>query len=207
MSESELARRCNDVLTKYSKPTWNFGCSIRDLALPMALTETATELEEELGLAPSVLREAMRRAVRAYVNTGAELCAAEGRLEEKLKRLETVAGRINELMFLEPTAELEALATPTRVYLDSVLAKIPLEDEYKALVEQYKKFSMLRTLVTLQGYKRPAAPTCAICMTKEVTQAMTPCGHTFCDDCAARQATACYICRVQVRDKVRLYFS
>jgi hypothetical protein len=207
ISESELARRCNDVLTKYSKPTWNFGCSIRDLSLPTAMTGTMDEITREIGVTPGDLRESMRRAIRLYVNTATELSAAEGRMEEKLKRLETVVGRINELMFMEPTPELEALAEPTRAYLDSVLEKISLDEEYQALAENYKKFSVLRSLVTLQGFQRTMGPTCSICMAKEVTQALTPCGHTYCDDCALRQQTACYICRIQVRDKVRLFFS
>jgi hypothetical protein len=135
------------------------------------------------------------------------VCAAEGRIEEKLRRLETVVGRVNELLFLEPTAELEAMAGPTRAYLDSVLAKVSLEEDYHALMEAYQRFATLKGLVGLSQFQRPAAPTCSICMTKEITQAVTPCGHTFCEDCCRTQMTSCYICRVQIRDKVRLFFS
>ena len=34
ISNSDVYRRCCDVLAKYSKPTWNFASSVRDLALP-----------------------------------------------------------------------------------------------------------------------------------------------------------------------------
>lgn len=215
VTNSDVYRRCCDVLTKYSKPTWNFASSVRDLAMPGlgAAADVSgggaaeSDLDHELGVAVETLREAQRRAIRLYVAAAQRVCAAEGRLEEKLRRLETVVGRVNELMFLEPTAELEGMAGPTRAYLDSVLGKVALEEDYRALMDAYRRFATLKGLVGLSQFQRPAAPTCAICMTKEVAQAVTPCGHTFCDDCCRSQMTACYICRVQIRDKVRLFFS
>jgi len=149
----------------------------------------------------------MRKAIRLYANTASALAAAEQRLEEKLKRLETIVGRMNDMMFLEPTAELEQMAEPARIYLDSVLDKVSIDAEYKDLVEQYKRFALLKGVVSLGSFQKTTAPTCCICMTREIAQAVTPCGHTFCDDCCQKQMTACYICRVQIRDKVRLFFS
>lgn len=207
LAEAEITRRCQDVLSKYSRSTWSFTSSTRDLSLPTSTTEVAAEIERELGMSPTVLHDGLRRAVRMYVSTAAQLCSAESRLEDKLKRLEAIVGRINDMMFMEPTPELEGLAGPARTYLDSVLDKISIDTDYKELAEQYKKFSLLKGLVSLGSFQRSAAPTCAICMTKEISQAVTPCGHTFCEDCCRTQMTACYICRVQVRDRLRLYFS
>ena len=209
VTNSDVYRRCGDVLAKYSKPTWNFASSVRDLAMP-GLTDASgddAELNRELGVAVETLREAQLRTVRLYVTAAQRVCAAEGRLEEKLKRLETVVGRVNELMFLEPTAELEGMVGPTRAYLDSVLEKVALEEDYRALMGSYRRFATLKGLVSLSQFQRPSAPTCSICMTKEVVQAVTPCGHTFCEECCRTQMTSCYICRVQIRDKVRLFFS
>ena len=207
LTESDVGRRCADVLAKYSKPTWSFTSSTRDLSLPTGADAIQEEVEREIGVSPAVLREFQRKTIRLYVNTASAVCAAETRLEDKLKRLETISGRLNDLMFLEPTPALEGLTEPTRAYLDSVLEKIDLESDYRVLTENYKKFTMLKNLVSLTGFQRCPAPTCTICMTKEVSQAMTPCGHTFCEDCCRSQMTACYICRVQIRDKVRLFFS
>jgi hypothetical protein len=207
LSGTELVRRCSDVLTKYSRPTWNFASSTRELSLPTTTDTAVGDITAELGMTPTALREAQRKAIRMYVAAAAGVTAAEGRLEDKLRRLETVMGRINDLMFLEPTADLEAMAGPTRAYLDSVLERISLEEDYEELVEQYKRFAILKGLVSLTGFQQTAAPTCTICMTKEITQAVTPCGHTFCDDCCRSQMTACYICRAQIRDRQRLFFS
>lgn len=206
-SESEILRRCTDVLNKYSKPTWNFASSTRDLSLPSSTTDAAAAIEHEIGVSPSSLREQMRKAIRLYANTASALSTAETRLEEKLKRLETLVAKVNDLMFMEPTAELEAMADPARSYLDSVIGKISIEDEYREVIEQQKRFVVLKGLVSLGSFQKQTGPTCTICMNKEVGFAITPCGHTFCDECCRSQMTACFICRVQIRDRLRLYFS
>jgi hypothetical protein len=208
ISGSEIARRCQDVLAKYSRPTWSFTSSTRDLALSTNTVDATMDLEGLIGVAPTTFREYQKRVIRLYVDSAAALSAAESRLEEKLKRLETVVGRMNDLMFLEPTAALEDMAAPTRAYLDSVLDKVDLQTDYTDLVTTFKRFSVLKGLVSLQNFQRVGtAPTCTICMVREVNQAVTPCGHTFCDECCRSQMTLCYICRVQIRDKIRLYFS
>ena len=204
---ADLTKRCTDVLNKYAKSTWSFNSSTRDLALPASTADCLAWVESEIGISPTALRDHLRKAVRLYANTAQGLAAAEGRLEEKLKRLETIVSRVNDLMFMEPTAALDLMTEPTRVYLDSILGKISIEEDYKELVEQYKRFTMLKGVVSLANFQRPANPTCTICMTKEVCQAVTPCGHTFCDECCRTQMTSCYICRVQIRDKIRLFFS
>jgi hypothetical protein len=202
-----MNKRVADILVRYSRPTWNFASSTRDLHLPTGIDATLADIERELGMSPEALRDNNRQATRLYVSAATALAAAETRLEEKLKRLETVIGRVNEIMFMEPTAELEQLAGPTRAYLDSVFAKFDFEADYKEVVEQYKKFATLRPIVTLSGVQQAPAIQCKICLAKEVSQAVIPCGHTFCEDCCGRQMTACYFCRTQIRDRVRLYFS
>lgn len=204
---TDFIRKANDVLSKYAKPTWNFASSTRDLALDTNTATAATTIESELGISPAALRDLQKRAIRMYAAEATAVAAAEGRLEEKLKRLETIHGRVSDLMFLEPTSALEGMTAATREYLDSVYEKIDLEPDYRDLIDHYKRFSVLRSAVGLAQFQRPAAPTCTICMAREITQALTPCGHTYCDECTRTQLTGCYICRVQIRDKIRIYFS
>jgi len=207
LTDAEVTRHCTEVLNKYSKPTWSFTSSTRDLSLPASTTDTQVALEQEIGIAPAALRDYMRKAIRLYATSASALCAAEMRLEEKLKRLETLVGRVNDLMFLEPTAELEDMAGAARSYLDSVLDKITIDAEYRDMTEQYKRFAILKGVVMIGSLQKQTGPTCTICMNKEVGHAVTPCGHTFCEDCCQKQLTACYICRVQIRDRLRIFFN
>lgn len=207
LTDSSIIKRCNEILVKYSKPTWNFASSTRDLTLSTGVADTLSEVERELGTSISDFRSTYKKAIRMYVDAATALCVAESRLEEKLKRIETVIARVNDLMFLEPSAALEQLGAPTRVYLESVLSKLSLEEDYNDIMTHYKRFSALRGIVLLGNFQKSTVPTCTICMNKEISLTVTPCGHTFCEDCCKNQMTACYICRVQIRDKVRLYFS
>lgn len=206
IESNDFVRKANDILAKYAKPTWNFASSIRDLSLSSDTTSAAAAVEEDLGISPGTLHDLQKRAIRMYAAEAAAISTAEEKLEEKLDRLETIHAHVSNLMCLEPTSALPALATATREYLDSVYDKIDLEPEYRDLIDHYKRFSVLRPLVQVQHHS-PTLPICSICMTREVTQALTPCGHTYCDDCTRPQMTGCYICRVQIRDKIRLYFN
>ena len=204
---ADLQKRCTDVLTRYSRPTWSFTSNIADLNLSRDMTGTHVDLERELGLSLEMLRETQKKAVRLYVNSAVALGLAEARLEEKLKRYETMAKRVNDIMFLEPTPELGPMTDAAGRYLQSVLSKISLQEDYEEMVAQSKRFTSLKGVIGLMQVQRGTAPTCTICMHKEVSMTVTPCGHTFCDECCRTQMTACYICRLQIRDRVRLFFS
>lgn len=204
----EVHRRCTEVLNRYSRPTWSFTSSITDLRLSKDMMATYADLERELGVSLDSLRDTQKKTIRLYVDSAVALGLAEARLEDKLRRFDVIAKRINELMFLEPTPEMEPMTTAIAAYLQSVFTKMTLREDYEEVVAQSKRFAALRSTVNLLQTQKPAsAPTCTICMHKEVSVVVTPCGHTFCDECCRTQMTSCYLCRLQIRDRVRLYFS
>ena len=47
---------------------------------------------------------------------------------------------------------------------------------------------------------------CPICMSKELTTFMVPCGHVVCTACAAQVGDKCFICRGAVTSKNKLFF-
>lgn len=47
---------------------------------------------------------------------------------------------------------------------------------------------------------------CPICMSKDLTTFMVPCGHVLCTCCAAEVTDKCFICRGNVESKNRLFF-
>jgi hypothetical protein len=48
-------------------------------------------------------------------------------------------------------------------------------------------------------------PICPVCMHREVETYLDPCGHTFCNSCV--RSSHCYICRVRIKNKNKLYFT
>ena len=200
-------RKYNDILAKYANPMLSVTASTRDLNLINNIAATKQDIENQIGISPDILHDAMRKATRAYIRTGEDLYAIDKSLQDKLGRLDATATSIQHLMSLEPTEALSALSVPTEAYLRSVFEKNSIESTYRAFIETYSQFAALRSLVTLATeVQHTAGPACTICMTKEVTHAVTPCGHTFCDSCSTKQLTACYICRTQIRDRLRIYY-
>lgn len=199
-TEPDILKRAGDAVIKYSKATWNFASSVRDLALDV-------DCSDDLGFNISEFAEKQKQVNRAYTSAAISVCNAEERLEEKLKRVDATDSCVRQLLELGPTPALGSLTGPARNYLESVYADANLEAEYTALIERYKRFAILKGLVSLGGIQQTPAPVCTICMTKEITHATIPCGHTYCEECSRTQVTSCYICRVQVRDRVRLFFS
>jgi hypothetical protein len=206
-SEPDILKRAGDTIAKYSKTTWNFASSVRDLALDTQNDAVYSELESDLGQSVSVLADIQKRVNTAYTKAAAATCDAEERLEAKLKQVDAADECVKHLLDLGHTPALDAVRGPMQAYLESVYAAADIETEYKHLIHAYKRFATLKSLVSLGSIQQTPAPTCTICMTKEITHATLPCGHTYCEDCSRSQVTSCYTCRVQVRDRVRLFFS
>jgi hypothetical protein len=199
-TDTDITRKCTDALQRVSKSK---GLAPVDISL----STINADIECELGISPSQLREYIRHAVRMYVNVAETLGSATCALDKKIEKLEGVMDCIGHIHGLEPTAELGLLSAPLRTYLDSILGKIDIESNYKQILESHAKFTTLKSIVSLASFQQSATPTCGICMNKDITHALTPCGHTFCEDCCAKQVTACFICRAPVRDTLQLYFN
>ena len=42
--DAPLIKRCNDLLSKYSKPTWSFTSSMRDISMNTSTVESLTDV-------------------------------------------------------------------------------------------------------------------------------------------------------------------
>ena len=59
----------------------------------------------------------------------------------------------------------------------------------------------------VQSIKRDINPEllCSICFEKRVDTVLTPCGHTFCQECLG-STSECYSCRGNIQTKHKIYF-
>ena len=110
---------------------------------------------------------------------------------------------------------------------EAVQALATLVDELTNTFEQARKEALSRKqqLFMLQtawstalGGTASLVPLCGICMQRGVDTVCTPCGHTYCQTCAAgigRQPNAsrytpaapCHVCRATVQTKQKIFFS
>jgi hypothetical protein len=95
-------------------------------------------------------------------------------------------------------------------YLEKSFQDSKFEDTYVKLAEHYKKWSILREIISIQqsvSQSDQTEPLCSICIQDSITHAIIPCGHTFCTSCARKINLTCYICRGTIREKIKLYLN
>ncbi len=146
--------------------------------------------------------------IDSYRETGEKIINLENVLRSKLDILDKAISKLGAITNLGQNAAFPALLNSVQEYLNLIFEENQIEATYKELVQTYKKLFFLREalqfLWTLEGAQRE--PLCAICFNESVQFALVPCGHTFCATCCKRQITACYVCRVNVREKIKLFF-
>lgn len=200
-------QKCNSLLAKYANPLLSVTASTHDLSLILDISSIEQQIKHEIGHSPQELQEIMKQTICAYIQSGEELQVIDEELQKKLKVLDTVSASLHQLMTLEPSSITTALTDAVESYIHSIFEKNEIESLYKTFINAYGRFIKLRSIISIPvEIKSQAGPACTICMTKEITHAVTPCGHTFCSLCSEKQLTACYICRTQIRDRLRIYY-
>ncbi|NBP57196.1 hypothetical protein EBU71_11820, partial [bacterium] len=94
-------------------------------------------------------------------------------------------------------------------YATKIYESSQFEENYKELVEAYKKWNICRQIISNQLLLKSekSEPQCSICLLEPVSSVIVPCGHTFCTNCSKKQNTTCFICRGKIRERVKLYFT
>lgn len=151
----------------------------------------------------------LRWMFHQYKNIGEEILRQETNLYQKLDHLDKLNQRIPLLTSLIPNDALPELLNSFANYAEGMYKTMAIEEDYKTLVEMYKKWNICRQIISLQHvFKQDATdPQCAICVLEPVSFVIVPCGHTFCSACSKKQNTTCYICRGTIRERIKLYFT
>jgi len=146
--------------------------------------------------------------IDSYKETGEKIIQLENTMKSKLDVLDKAVTKLAAVTTLGQNAAFPALIQSIQEYMNIIFEENQIEATYKELVKTYKKLFFLREalqfLWSLEGAQRE--PLCAICFNESIQLALVPCGHTFCATCCKRQITACFICRVNVREKIKLFF-
>ena len=192
---------------------------LRDLNLDASMNEVVHEFDEGLhmqvtegenittGLQPFMRQ--LRWMFHQYKNIGEEVLRLETVLYQKLDHLDKLQSRIPLISNLATNDALPLLLDSFTQYTDSFYQSMKIEEDYKSLVEMYKKWNICRQIISLQHVLKQDTnePQCAICLIESVSFVIVPCGHTFCSSCTKKQNTTCYICRGTIRERVKLYFT
>ena len=165
------------------------------------LTDIARDLD---GRDIESVRGDVHRCMDMYVATLRQLHAVDERLHCSIAKLEALHKKLEDLDLEEDAALQDAILA----YIQRQYEKLGIEEDYTAFCNLYARFCALRTVVFAlkSADDTTSSPLCSICAAEKVTVALNPCGHVFCNQCAQRQHTQCYICRSPIHNRLRLYF-
>jgi hypothetical protein len=171
------------------------------------------EIEERLKHhGPSNLHEIRTQVnslIELYKETGEKLLECENQLKMRLEKMDKIQRRVSMVMDLNTNSALPPLIASLEDYLKVSFQDMGIESHYKSLIYYYKKHIALREAIQVfkTGTMIVNEPMCPICLSDSINTALTPCGHTFCTNCARRMTMECGVCRSRVRERMRLYFA
>ena len=133
----------------------------------------------------------------------------ENILKMKLAMLDSINQKITGIQNLSHNEHYDELMNITEKYIDKIFEENNIKKEYDNIIELYRKFYHLRELIkTVRIIETTEKePLCSICFTEQIQYALIPCGHTYCLSCMKRHVLSCSVCRGQIRDRVRVYFT
>jgi hypothetical protein len=194
------------------------GSISRELNVDSSLNEVVTTLNTKYKEAfdcscnPLTLQgfmNGMKWMISEYKQAGITVFQAENNLNVALGNLDKLYRKLNLLQQLPENDALVGVYEAFEKYSDVAFKEANIETTYKELVEAYKKWQVLREIISVQQMfvEKPQEPICSICVSDPISHTISPCGHTFCTSCIKKMNLSCYICRGTIRDRVRLFFN
>jgi len=214
LGDNKVLYQSYQILKKFGKGDYIGNKNkLRDLVIDIDCSETLQEIQKQLkSISDSPFTEWIQNTriiLEQWKKATADFSLAESQLQEKMKIFDEITKRVQTINQLPSSEGYEGLIKATEVYLKSVFEDNKIEAVYNEIVKHLKKIVILTDAMSTirQMINVSAEPLCSICFQDIVSVVSIPCGHTFCASCGGKQITNCYICRVPVKDRNKIYFS
>lgn len=181
-----------------------------DASMNHIIQDIDTQLQRHGGTTSISLVQQLKWVFNQYRTIGEEILRLESILSQKTEMLDKLQQRMPMITSLSNNDALPGLLESFSKYLEKSFQDSKFEDTYVKLAELYKKWSILREIISIQqsiSQSDQNEPLCSICIQDSITHAIIPCGHTFCTTCARKINLTCYICRGTIREKIKLYLN
>lgn len=173
------------------------------------------EIDKEVGATACVslsgLRTQIVQLMDNYLATLNKVFTFHSSLEHKITQMTRLKTQIEGMEFLDGDASDEAkdLQVCALKFLQSKYTALRIRDDYIGFCKEYARFMAYRSVLgaVQAGSDMHGIPICSICATGTVVSALVPCGHVYCNTCAQKQRSQCYICRTTVKGNLRIYFN
>ena len=186
--------------------------TLQGIVLDISGEAIYTLLEQEVKIAGPAnfteLTDEIRWIYDTYREAGDEITRKESILKIRLDTMDKTYRKVVGFMDLPNEEDTVELAEAIEKYMKKKFTESDIEDAYNETLKAYRRFYGLRQIVQFIRSTEiiDKEPLCSICMNEQVAYAMNPCGHTFCNTCSKRQMTQCYMCRVAVKERIRIFF-
>lgn len=91
-------------------------------------------------------------------------------------------------------------------YMTNFFKKQDLDVKMTTYKDNIKEINYLKELLNKLN-SISYIPYCQICMTKIIDTVITPCGHTFCQECLNQCEKTCFICRQNIANTSKLFIN
>lgn len=204
------------IMRRYGRPDVALHkLKIKDLALDVSCNTVIPALQDSFPVYAHQdlhtwvaqtrwIMEQWRQAATEFASAEKQLSTAVTTFQEMDKKCRTI------LSFPEPQSEEYCfLVEAAERYIKRVFQDNQIEKAFTEWLTALKKLTLLSdSLTAIRAIiNSPSEPMCGVCFNEPVASACVPCGHTFCGTCVMRQHISCYICRVPIKEKLRIYLS
>jgi hypothetical protein len=186
--------------------------SLRDIVLDISGENMLEQINKDLDRiqTPGMrgFSEKTQYVFEQYRQVGEQILRLEEQLSIRLSIIDKVQERIGGITELQANEQFQPLAEAMEKYLEKIFDDNMIDQLYDDILRAYRKFLVLRELILMRRAPEmlEATPQCIICCDEPVLFTLVPCGHCFCQKCLQRQIGQCYVCRTQVKDRIRIYF-
>lgn len=197
----------NSFFTELGRQVSSLGTSWIDKHINPIIDKSA--INEEIG--SEVLRNQIVQMMDNYLATLNKVFEHHASLEHKIHQITRIKSQIENIDCLESDTSDEAkeLQVSALKFLESKYKALSIDSDYVAFCKEYARFQAYRSIlgVVQAGSDINGSPICSICTSGTVASALVPCGHVYCNTCAQKQRSQCYICRTSVKTTLRIYFN
>jgi len=169
------------------------------------------ELDSETGICLKTMQAQLNQLMTHYLGLLKDLFEVDERLHSKMEQIALMETNLENLGLISTEGTSCAdLQTSILAYVRALYREKKIEDDYVVFMALYTKVNALRNVLLPQIILRhdtEGPPFCSICVTEKICGVLLPCGHTFCNNCTARQRSQCYICRTHVKERHRIHFA
>ena len=215
--DNKVLFQSHNILKKFGKGDYTGNKNkLRDLILDIDCSESLQEIQQQLRICQvnsetpfTEWVQNTRTIIDQWKKATSDFSLAEAQLQIKMTLFDDITKRVQTVMHLPSSEGYEELLRATEVYLKNIFEDNNIEEIYNDTIKHLKKIVILTDAMAIirQIVNVSTEPLCSICFQEVVSLVSIPCGHTFCISCGGKQLTNCYICRIPVKDRVKIYFS